>query len=126
MKEGYEWKLADPILYPLLKENANRLRNNTTESERCLWQYLKGHVKGFRFRRQFIIGSYIADFACVKARLVIEIDVAYHNTEAQQLRDAARTEVINKFGYQVLRFTNEEVIANTQQVYDTILQFFQE
>lgn len=126
MKEDFEWKLADSVLYPLLKENAHRLRNNMTEGERCLWQYLKGRVRGFRFRRQFIIGSYIADFACVKAHLVIEIDGAYHNTETQQLRDAARTEVINKFGYQVLRFTNEEVIANTQQVYDTILQFFQE
>lgn len=76
-----------------------------------------------RFRRQFIIDDCIADFACVEARLVIEVDGGYHESEIQQLHDSMRTEVLNKHGYQVLRFTNEEVIANTKQVYDTILKY---
>lgn len=121
-RDRYAWKLADPILYPLLHEYARKMRNNPTEGEVCLWQWLKGKVEGYRFRRQFVIGEYIADFACIEAKLVIEVDGGYHSTEEQRVHDSMRTDVLNRFGYQVLRFTNEEVIANTKQVYDIILK----
>ncbi len=81
-----------------------------------MWQMLKGRMFGKRFRRQFIIGNYIADFACVSDKIVIEIDGGYHSEDVQQLHDIMRTEWLNEFGYQVLRFTNEEVIADPEGV----------
>lgn len=85
-----------------------------------MWQMLKGRMFGKRFRRQFIIGNYIADFACVTDRLVIEIDGGYHSEEIQNLHDEMRTEWLNDFGYTVLRFSNEEVIGDPDGVLRTI------
>ena len=69
------WQTADPVLYGLMKEHSKKMRNIPTEAEKMLWNALSGKsLNGFKFRRQHIIGSYIADFICLKEDLIIEID----------------------------------------------------
>lgn len=88
-----------------------------------MWEWLKGGIGEYRFRRQVIIGNYIVDFACIKAKIIIEIDGGYHDTEEQINQDATRTEFLNSYGYQVIRFTNEEIIGNPTSAYERIKQF---
>lgn len=101
------------------------MRNNPTEAEMCLWQWLKGGVHGYRFRRQVVIGDYIVDFACIKARLIVEVDGEYHNTAEQIQYDKIRTEYLNKSGFQVLRCTNQEVINDPKTIYEHILKYIE-
>jgi very-short-patch-repair endonuclease len=100
---------------------ARSLRCGATAAERRLWQGLRRkQVEGFRFRRQVILGNFIADFACFDARLVVEVDGATHSTEAEIARDAARSSALAEQGYAILRFTNEEVFRNLEGILDTI------
>jgi very-short-patch-repair endonuclease len=100
---------------------ARSLRSGATTTERRLWQGLRRRqVEGFRFRRQVILGDFIAEFACFDARLVAEVDGATHSTEAEIARDAARSSALAKQGYAILRFTNEEVFRNLEDILDTI------
>ena len=100
---------ADVIEYPLLWAFAKENRNNPTEAERLLWFYLSNKQLGVRFRRQHIIGQYIADFACLDKMLIIELDGGYHSLPEQQISDEQRTADLQKWGYRVIRFTNEEL-----------------
>lgn len=102
--------------YALLKEFALRMRNNPTDAERHLWRYLQGDSLGIRFRCQHIIGDYIADFVCLKAKLVIELDGGYHSLPEQVLSDEQRTEILESKGFKVIRFTNQEVLYRTGEV----------
>jgi very-short-patch-repair endonuclease len=98
---------------------ARKLRANQTEAEERLWYYLRGRrLEGEKFVRQFQIDNYIADFACRTARLAVEFDGGQHDPE----RDAARTEIIDRYGYRVLRFWNHEVLASTDSVLEAISQ----
>ena len=81
-----------------------------------MWEILKGHFEGCKFRRQHIIGDYIVDFVCLSKQIVIEIDGGYHQEEQQQKLDEQRTEFLNNQGFQVIRLKNEEVIGNTSSV----------
>ena len=100
---------ADVIEYPLLWAFAKENRNNPTEAERRLWFYLSNKQLGVRFRRQHIIGQYIADFACLEKMLIIELDGGYHSLPEQQISDEQRTADLQEKGYRVIRFTNEEL-----------------
>ena len=100
---------ADVIEYPLLWAFAKENRNNPTEAERLLWFYLSNKQLGVRFRRQHIIGQYIADFACLDKMLIIELDGGCHSLPEQQISDEQRTADLQKWGYRVIRFTNEEL-----------------
>jgi very-short-patch-repair endonuclease len=101
------------------------LRRNATNAERRLWQGLRRkEVGGFRFRRQVAValaGS-IADFASLDARLAIEVDGATHSTDEELARDAARTAVLAAQGFAILRFTNDEVFHNLDDVLETVYQ----
>jgi very-short-patch-repair endonuclease len=98
---------------------ARALRQNPTDAERRLWSRLrKRQLEGWRFRRQAPLGPYVVDFACLAARLVIEVDGGQHSWRAQQ--DAARKSWLEAHGYQVLRFWNNEVLASTDAVLATI------
>lgn len=98
---------------------ARRLRADQTEAEERLWYYLRSRrLEGEKFVRQLQIDRYVADFACRTARLAIELDGGQHNAE----RDAARTEVIETYGYRVLRFWNHDVLADTDVVLEAIRQ----
>ncbi len=117
------YRTADPILYNRLKEFAKEQRFQPTEAERVMWILLRNKkLEGFKFRRQHIIGQYIADFVCLKKRLIIEIDGKIHQLPENKEADNIRTEWLEKIGFKVIRFTNEEVLANTNETLDIILQ----
>lgn len=103
---------------------ARNLRKNMTEQEKKLWQYLrKRSINNFKFRRQYPIGNYIVDFACLEKRLVIEIDGGQHNQSDNILYDQNRTQYIEKCGYKVIRFWNNEIENNIEGVYEEILKY---
>lgn len=118
-----EYKTSSPDWYLLLKENARKNRMKMTEAEACLWEALRNIPRPYKFRRQHIIGDYIADFACLTKMLVIEIDGGYHTTDEQKHYDEMRTESLERMGFTVIRFTNEEVMSNRQNVIETIKEF---
>jgi very-short-patch-repair endonuclease len=96
---------------------AGQLRQNMTEAELTLWNKLKQNkLNGYRFKAQHPIKSFIADFYCHKAKLVIEIDGAIHNTEERKEYDINRSHEIELLGLTVLRFTNNEVLYKTNWV----------
>ena len=111
---------ADPTLYNILKENAEHNRKNPTEAESVLWKMLKGNGLDLHFRRQHIIQDFIVDFFCADKGLSIEIDGGYHFTEEQRLRDEYRTHELQRLGVTELRFTNEELLHQTDMVLSKI------
>lgn len=101
--------------------NARTLRNEATDAERRLWQCLRGRqLLGFKFRRQYPIAGYIADFACVEAKLVVELDGGQH--AERQTKDAERTRRIETNGYRVIRFWNDDVLLRTEAVVEEIMR----
>ena len=117
---GYDYQTADPMQYALLKEYAQYNRNHPTEAEALLWEYLSANGLGVRFKRQHIIGDYIADFVCLSHKLVIELDGGYHQLGPQQTSDAQRTQWLETKGFRVIRFTNQELFNNIDKVLETI------
>jgi very-short-patch-repair endonuclease len=104
-----------------LRSNARALRKNSTDAERILWSELRNHrLSGASFRRQVPIANSIADFVCHAATLVIELDGGQHFSDGQEKADARRSEIIEARGFQVLRFSNHDVMANRAGVLETI------
>ncbi len=100
---------------------ARRLRRSTTDAEKLLWKQLrKLDLKGSHFRRQIPIGPYIADFGCMAVRLLIEIDGSQHGETAKEVYDEKRTRWLEKEGYRVLRFWNNEITRNIDAAMETI------
>jgi len=94
-----------------------------TRAETVLWRYLKAHhVDDLAFRRQAPIGTYIADFVCHAARLVVEVDGESHDFDSRQAYDATRDAWFKSQGYEVLRFTNGQVTQNLMGVVEVIRQ----
>jgi very-short-patch-repair endonuclease len=109
------------VVSHLQRQRAKSLRRKMTRAETLLWRYLKaGHLGGLSFRRQTPIGSYIADFVCHAARLIVEIDGETHDFEERQRRDATRDRWLASRGYVVLRFTNDDVHLSLEGVLLTI------
>lgn len=117
---AYSYETSDPILYSLLKEFVKKQRQTPTDAEKVLWKYLKGGQLEQPFRRQHIIGEFIADFICLPVRLIIEVDGGYHQLPQQQVDDETRTQWLNKQSYKVIRFTNEQVLFDTDNVIQEI------
>ena len=115
-----EYHTADPILYGLLKELAKKNRQRETAAERILWRFLRNGQLGVHFRRQHIVGTFIADFVCLPKKVIIELDGGYHQLPDQQISDQERTEWLEGKGFKVIRFTNDEVIGNTEGVINKI------
>ncbi len=113
---AYSYETADEAWYKLLEEFAKDNRKNPTEAESLLWEVLRKSQLGKPFRRQHIIGDFIVDFICLPAKLIIEVDGGYHNIGNQPTLDEKRTEWLEKKGYKVIRFTNEEVLSDTKNV----------
>jgi very-short-patch-repair endonuclease len=90
-----------------------------TEAEKLVWQILRSHqMKGYKFRRQVPIGRYIADFVCHEARLIVEIDGGQHDLSSPG--EAERSGFLENEGYRILRFWNNEMLANLDGVHETI------
>ena len=103
------------------RKTAKNLRANTTAAEDILWRHLRRlEIKGSHFRRQVPIGPYVADFACLKERLIIEGDGSQHGEDDNSRRDEVRTRWLNSEGYRVMRFWNNDVMSNTESVMEAI------
>jgi very-short-patch-repair endonuclease len=110
------WKVSEK-----LRANARALRKNATDAERLLWSELRGHrLNGASFRRQVPMESFIADFVCHAAKLVIELDGGQHFADEKEAADARRSQIIEAQGFHVLRFSNHDVMTNRAGVLDTI------
>ena len=110
---------------PRLMRNGRILRKNMTPAEQRLWKHLRGkQLGGYRFRRQQPLGAYILDFICVESKLVIEIDGGQHATQIPY--DEARTQYLQKLGFTVIRFWNNEVLQQTEAVLSAILHKLEE
>jgi methylmalonyl-CoA mutase len=111
---------ADPLLYSKLKEFALTHRKEGTIAEDVLWDKLRNKKEGYKFRRQHIIGSFIADFVCLGKGLVIEVDGNYHQLPEIKISDEERTSALSKLGFRVLRFTNDEITYELDKVVEKI------
>ncbi len=101
-----------------IKEMRDGLKDNPTEAEKVIWEFLRNKKTGYKIRRQHIIDNFITDFVCLSNKLVIEIDGKIHLQQKEY--DELRTARLHELGYEVIRFTNEEVFANPQKVADKI------
>ena len=116
----YSYETADPINYALLEDFAKRLRTCPTDAEKRLWHILKADQLGVSFRRQHIIGEFIADFVCLNEKLIIEVDGGYHQLPTQQVNDEQRSQWLEGHGFKVIRFTNEQVLFDIDNVINEI------
>ncbi|TWT20163.1 endonuclease domain-containing protein [Luteimonas marina] len=100
------------------RDRARELRRDMTDAERRLWRCLRlRQLDGFRFRRQVLVGPYIADFACLEAELLVEVDGGQHDgAEGDPVRDA----FLRRHGFRILRFWNNEVLADLEGVCEVI------
>ena len=112
-------------MYPVRRQispHAARLRRDMTDVEKRLWQALRNRqLFGFKFRRQATIGPFIADFLCVEAMLIVELDGGQH----EAARDEGRTTYLEARGYRVLRFWNSDVIKQFDGMIETIAMALQ-
>ncbi|HJV79033.1 MAG TPA: homocysteine S-methyltransferase family protein [Paludibacter sp.] len=106
--DAENWKLLQPI--------AKELRHNQTDAEDKLWQELRRNNTGYKIKRQHVVDGFVADFICIEKRVIIEIDGGVHLSLEQKNRDVERTKVLNTQGWDVIRFTNEEVMDNVSIV----------
>jgi very-short-patch-repair endonuclease len=98
-------------------QRARRLRTCQTRAEQKLWGRLRrNQIGGLKFKRQHPIAGFIADFCCLDRRLVIELDGGQHNEDANAAKDADRTKAMQRMGFRVLRFWNNEVLQNLDGV----------
>ena len=114
--DGKWFETSAPDRYELLKNFAKENRTKMTESESVLWEALRRLHCGYHFRRQHPIGDYIADFICLKKKLVVEVDGGYHNNQMQQQNDQMHTDYLERKGYTVIRFKNEEISDDLHEV----------
>jgi very-short-patch-repair endonuclease len=103
------------------RRRAKQLRQTMTRAETLLWRHLKAYrMDGVGFRRQVPIKNYIVDFVCFSSKLIIELDGESHDFEERQNTDQRRDTFFVSEGFQVLRFTNEQVMSNLEEVVEAI------
>ena len=101
---------------------ARRLRRSETPAERWLWGLLRDRrLSGLKFRRQFGVGPFVADFCCYELRLIIELDGAVHQDEQGIARDRERDAFLTGQGYTVLRFDNSSILGSPDTAFEKIL-----
>ncbi len=109
---------------PHLKEFARQLRDHPTQSEKFLWQMLKGkELHGYDFDRQKPLANYIADFFCYELMLVLELDGYTHLFEEVQIKDYRKQKRLGELGITVLHFTDDEVFNDTDNVFIAIEKY---
>ena len=125
--EGGEWchvyivfqETAVTLIYNRItvKEYRKRLRNNMTATEKLIWRRIrKRQVNGTKFRRQFSIGPFIADFYCPSLKVLVEIDGPYHNSRSQRMYGRQREKYIEQYGIMILRYTNDDGYERLDEV----------
>ncbi len=111
-----KYKVSHPVQYELAKS----MRKDYTKTENKLWQELRNNQLGVKFRRQHPIESYIVDFVSLQNSLIVEVDGGYHENQEQKIYDEERTKTLNEIGFQVIRFSNEDVLENISLVLKNI------
>jgi very-short-patch-repair endonuclease len=101
-------------------QRARRLRRASTDAEKHLWRVLRSKLPEYKWRRQMPVGPYFADFACFAERLIVELDGGQHAEAADY--DRSRTRFIEAQGYRVIRFWNNDVLANSDGVLERIMK----
>jgi very-short-patch-repair endonuclease len=117
---------ADPLsrVRERVRVRARELRQSSPDAERAIWNALRNRqLDGYKFRRQHPIGAYFADFACVEAMLVVELDGGQHFEPKALDADARRTRALNGNGFQVLRFDDRQALAGRESVLTSILDW---
>ncbi len=110
----------------LLKFSRN-LRKRQTRAEDILWQHLRNRrLSGLKFKRQFVVGSYIVDFVCLSHRLVVEADGMHHSYADIKEYDDSRTDFLKTQGFCIVRFWNYEISSNISAVLSKILSVAKE
>lgn len=105
---------------------SHRLRRKETVSEMLLWRELRNRkLAGYKFRRQVAIGPFIVDFYCAECVLIIELDGSIHLENTVRVRDKRREKYLLKNGYRILRFTNDEINNNLDEVLRKITEYSQ-
>jgi very-short-patch-repair endonuclease len=105
-----------------LVSRSRRLRREMTDAEQKLWSLLRGNRLGLKFRRQVPYGDYVLDFFCVKAKLVVEDDGGQHYTREGLRRDRRRRGYLRRDGMEVLRFSNVDILTNSDGVEQAIYE----
>lgn len=107
------------------KQLARYLRRNQTEAEKLLWRHLRNcHLSGYKFRRQYPVGSFIADFCCPEKNLIIEIDGGQHSWQVES--DNLRSSYLEAEGFRMLRFWNNQVLRQLDGVLGIIFSCLEE
>jgi very-short-patch-repair endonuclease len=115
-KENLTWD-AKPDIF----RNAKELRKSMTEAEEMLWKQIRNNkLKGLKFRRQHPLDIFIADFYCHERKLILELDGGIHDTPEQMEYDEGRTAELEEKGFKILRFKNDEVLNDINQVLEKI------
>ena len=103
------------------KIRAKQLRKNSTAAERSLWRVLRSRqLAGHKFRREQPLGGFIVDFVCFEKRLVVEVDGGQHQEQKQAADDVERSAWLERQGFRVLRFWDDEVLKQIEDVKDAI------
>jgi very-short-patch-repair endonuclease len=109
----------DPVLWEQLRPAVQKLRLEPTQAETYLWELLRNRqLGGYKFRRQHAINRFVVDFYCAQAQLIIEIDGMIH--QSQVVEDRERQSILESLGFHVIRFTNEQVLAEPGLVIEQI------
>jgi mannose-1-phosphate guanylyltransferase/very-short-patch-repair endonuclease len=109
--EKFPYETANPRAYKFLKKMAALQKENPTEAETYLWEKIRNKkLGGYKFRRQHIIDRFIADFICLDKKFIIEVDGKIHQLPDVKFRDEERTAILNEFGFEVLRLSNEQIL----------------
>ena len=104
------------------KRFAKKLRAELTPAEKKLWQQLRaGRLSGYKFRRQHPVGNYIADFACIPYKLIVEVDGDTHFTDEAEAKDKVRSDFITAQGWTIFRCTNLDIYNNLSGTLDSLL-----
>jgi len=105
---------------PIIFQRAKELRSRPTDAEQKLWEYLRTHPCGYKFRRQHPLNYYIVDFYCHAKKIVIEADGSIHDRPDIIISDQEREAILRSLGLNILRFTNHDIMHHTEQVINTI------
>lgn len=104
-----------------LQQYAKSMRQNLTKSEAIIWKYIKGcKLHGVKFRRQYIIEPYIADFAALEIKLIIEIDGATHSSDEEIIYDQKRDSYLKSLGWEILRIWNIDIYSNLSGILENL------
>ena len=117
-----DYKTASPDRYHLLKDFARENRKNPTLAEQVMWEHIRARQTGRKVFRQYVIGDYIVDFLFPEINLVVEVDGAYHSEREQIEDDVRRERDLNNMNYNVIRFSNEEILYDIEKVIERILR----